>query len=151
MECHEGVKMIKTFRGLIADGDQDIINLHTNDGKTGYKITKFQLMHNEPGQQHAEHTVKIYSELQDPSGIDNEIDFSNSTLLGAGYLVDSLDHSYPVTTIIIFDNMTINQDIYVTHEDTIGVNPVNYYIELEQISLDLNEATVATLQSIRSA
>jgi len=36
--------MIKTFRGKIADDTQDTINLHTNDGKTGYRITKFQAM-----------------------------------------------------------------------------------------------------------
>ena len=36
--------MIKSYRGLIADGAQDRIPLHTNDGKTGYKIVKFQIM-----------------------------------------------------------------------------------------------------------
>ena len=40
---------IKTFRGLLADGGQDTIVLHTNDGSTGYRIVKFQLMPDAPG------------------------------------------------------------------------------------------------------
>jgi len=141
--------MIKTFRGLIADGGQDTLNLHTNDGRTGYRIVKFQAIGKEPGQQHQEHTLKIYTINQ--STINNEVDFSDQTLLGVVYVGDNADQAYPFFTTIIFDSETFNQDIYITHEDTIGSQPCNYYIELEQIPLDLNESTVATLQSIRNA
>ena len=51
--------------------------------------------------------------------------------------------------IIIFDNTTINQDMFITHFDASVGKPVNYYIELEQVKLDLNEATVATLKDMR--
>ena len=43
--------------------------------------------------------------------------------------------------------MIFNQDIYVTNY---GSGAMNYYIELEQIKLDLNENTVATLKDIRN-
>ena len=46
--------------------------------------------------------------------------------------------------------MTFNQDIYVTHEDTVGSQPCNYYIELEVVKLALDENTVATLKDIRN-
>jgi len=139
---------IKTFRGLIADGAQDIVSLHTNTGTTGYQIKKFQLMHNEPGQQHAEHTVKIYTVSQ--STINNAVDFADNTLLAAGYIFDNPDNAYPVGNVIVFDNMIFNQDIYITHEDTVGTRAVNYYIELEQVKLDLQATTVATLKDIRN-
>ena len=51
---------IKTFRGLITDNTQDTVSLHTNDGSTGYRIKKFQVVHeNEADDLSA--TVKIYS------------------------------------------------------------------------------------------
>ena len=40
---------MKSFRGLMKDGDIDTIPLHTNDGSIGYKIVKFRLMGFEPG------------------------------------------------------------------------------------------------------
>ena len=65
---------IKTFRGLMADGAQDTIVLHTNDGSMGYKIVKFQLFPSEPGEHYNEGTVKIYK--VSPSNIDNTVDFA---------------------------------------------------------------------------
>jgi len=149
MECYEGATMIKTFRGLMADGAQDTINLHTNNGKTGYRIVKFQLMGRTPGSMTIEAVVKIYTKLQ--STIDHTVDFSDPTLLGAGYYIDNSSVVYGQWETVIFDNQIFNQDIFITHLDNSGGEFINYYIELEQISLDLNEATVATLQSIRSA
>jgi len=140
--------VIKSFRGKIADGAIDTVVLHTNTGATGYRIVKMEMMHDEPGQQHAEHTIKIYSVPQ--TTVDNAVDFSDNTLLAAGYLADNPDQAYPATKIVVFDNMIFNQDIHITHEDTTGTRAVNYYIELEQVSLDLSENTVATLKDIRN-
>ena len=42
--------MIKSFRGILADGAEERITLHTNDGKTGYRIVKFQIIVPEPGE-----------------------------------------------------------------------------------------------------
>ena len=139
---------IKTFRGLIADGGQDTIVLHTNDGSTGYRIVKFQIFPNEPGQQQTENTVKIYKIVQ--TSVDNAVDFSDQTLLGVAYYQDEPNTAYPSTLDVIFDQEIFNQDIYVTHEETSGSQPVNYYIELEQVKLDLSENTVATLKDIRN-
>jgi len=141
---------IKSFRGKIVDGGIDTISLHTNTGSIGYRITKFQIIHAEPGEQHAEHTVKIYTIPQAAGSASNAIDFSDNTLLGVAFLTNSATTGYPADQMIIFDNMTFNQDIYVTHEDTVGSQPCNYYIELEQIKLDLTENTVATLKDIRN-
>ena len=40
---------IKSFRGKIADGAVDTISLHTNNGSTGYRITKLQGISAAPG------------------------------------------------------------------------------------------------------
>ena len=149
MECYEGATMIKTFRGKMADGAQDTIVLHTNDGSTGYRIVKFQMMFTDPGITSAEHVVKIYKVSQ--TTIDGLVDFSDNTLLGAGYIKERGNDYYghgigP----IIFDNEIFNQDIYVTHEAITAGGACNYYIELEQVKLDKNENTVATLKDIRN-
>ena len=149
MECYEGATMIKTFRGLIAHGVQDTVVLHSNDGSTGYRIVKFEIMQPEPGIQENENVVKIYKVSQ--SSIDGNIDFSDNTLLAAGNMVGSASGRYVVNSTIIFDQEIFNQDIYVTQFDADGNNGTcNYYIELEQIKLDLGESTVATLKDIRN-
>jgi len=139
---------IKTFRGLIADGAEDVVLIHTNDGSIGYRIVKFQVMQDEPGQESAEHTVKIYKTSQ--TTIDNKVDFSDQRLLAVALWHKHSGVTYPSDNTVIFDREIFNQDIYITHEDTDGSAPANYYIELEQMKLDLNENTVATLKDIRN-
>jgi len=140
--------MIKTFRGLLADGGQDHIRLSTIKGKVGYRIVKFQLMHDEPGQQHTEHTVKIYKTLQ--TTIDNNVNFTDSDLLAAGYITESESIAYPVTSIIVFDREIFNQDIFITAEDTIGSRGVNYYLELEVVPLTDQGAEYTTIKDLRA-
>jgi hypothetical protein len=139
---------IKTFRGLIADGAQDTIVLHTNDGSTGYRIVKFEMMANNPGTETNESTMKIYKISQ--TTVDNAVDFSDNTLLGAGYYSDAANENYGWKGTVVFDNEIFNQDIYITHMETVGSKAMNYYLELEQVKLDLNENTVATLKDIRN-
>jgi len=140
---------IKTFRGLIASGAQDTIVLHTNDGSTGYRIVKFQCIQAEPGELSVEQTLKIYKVSQ--TTVDNTIDFSNQTLLAVGLWHKSSGEAYNPSETIIFDTEIFNQDIYVTNSDVGGsAAAANYYIELEQIKLDLSENTVATLKDIRN-
>jgi len=140
--------MIKTFRGQMADGAQDTVVLHTNDGSIGYRVVKFQAIGKEPGTGHQEHVLKIYKISQ--STINNEVDFSDNTLLGVIYIGDNADNAYPFFTTVIFDSEVFNQDIYITHEDTVSNLPCNYYLELEQVKLNINEMTVATLKNIRA-
>ena len=140
---------IKTFRGQIASGDQDTIVLHTNDGSTGYRIVKFEVMTPKPGTTDYEHILKIWKVSQ--STIDEEIDFSDQTLLGAGFTEGAAATNFignPLT--VIFDSEIFNQDIYITQYDTKNALACNYYIELEQVKLDLGESTVATLKDIRN-
>ncbi len=142
---------IKSFRGMIADEGIDVITLHTNTGSQGYRIVKFELMGNKPGNDSAgsyEHVVKIYSVPQTTA--DGDVDFSDQSLIGAGLCFSNINPHYNDTQSIVFDNMTFNQDIYITHIDQDSSRPVNYYIELELVKLDLNQNTVATLKDIRN-
>jgi len=138
---------IKTFRGLIANDLQDTIVLHTNDGSTGYRIVKFQVV-GPDANTNLEHVLKIYKVSQ--STVTTDIDFSDNTLLAAAVINDTNDPHYVPTPIIIFDNEIFNQDIYITSKGHDNTTSINYYIELEQIKLDLNENTVATLKDIRN-
>jgi len=143
---------ILSFRGLLEHGGQDQINLETIRGTTGYKIVKFQLMTWVAGHtsSETESTVKIYKIKQ--TTIDSVVDFGDNRLLAAGVLGYDADISiYPPTRIVTFDNQIFNQDIYVTHSNLhADVAPCNYYIELESMDLNMDEATVATLTNIRN-
>lgn len=141
---------IKSFRGKLADEAIDTISLHTNNGAVGYIIKKFELMLNTPGASTQESIVKIYTIPQTgtPDGV---IDFADQTLLAAGYYEYNSGSSVITTPYqVIFDNMIFNQDIYITHKDLEAGESINYYIELEQIKLDLNDNTMATLKDIKN-
>ena len=138
---------IKSFRGKMVDGGMDTISLHTNDGSVGYRIKKVQCVPENPGTTNTEHVFKIFKIPQ--TTVSGSIDFSDQTLLASVYL-SSRDDRYGGDNIIVFDNEIFNQDIYLTHDDTNNAGAVNYYIELEQVKLDLNENTVATLKDIRN-
>ena len=138
---------IKSFRGKMVDGGMDTISLHTNDGSVGYRIKKVQCVPENPGTTNTEHVFKIFKIPQ--TAVTGSIDFSDNTLLASVYL-SSRDDRYGGDNIIVFDNETINQDIYLTHDDTNNAGAVNYYIELETVKLSLDENTVATLKDIRN-
>jgi hypothetical protein len=141
---------IKTFKGQLAPGLQEKIHLSTADGLTGYKIRKFQIISKTPGDSTSEFVAQIF--LKDESAsISGDVDFSNADLLGVAYIQDSASSSVPVSNVIIFDQETFNQDIYITIVDVSGNTvPCNFYIELEQFKLDLVTSTFHTLKNIRS-
>jgi len=143
--------MIKTFRGLMADGAHDTILLHTNDGSIGYRIVKFEIMTAEPyGGSAAEHIMKIYK-IPQTGATNPDVDFSDQTLLATAITNNSTSgYQYATVPSVIFDREIFNQDIYLTHWDNQGAQKCNYYIELEQVNLNLNENTVATLKDIRN-
>jgi len=147
MECYEGATMIKTFRGLMAEDTQDTIVLHTNDGSIGYRIKKFQIINETPVTTSGEQVLKIYKVQQTTNT--TSVDFSDQTLLGVAIFIHN-DNYANTQTHIIFDHDIFNQDIYITHNTGAGSDACNYYLELEQINLDLNENTVATLKDIRN-
>ena len=140
---------IKSFRGQIADGAIDTIVLHTNTGSTGYRIKKFQLMATDPATTNSESTVKVFTVPQTGTPT-STIDFSDNTLIAAGYVENDSSSNYLGGDIIFFDNVTFNQDIYLTCQNKSTADGVNYHIELEMVKLDLNENTVATLKDIRN-
>jgi len=135
---------IKTFRGLIADTLTDTIVLHTNDGSTGYRIVKFQIIPATPGA-NIDAVVKIWK--TSPAAATGTVDFSDQNLLAVAWMYND---TYETQDTIVFDTEIFNQDIYVQHFDDKASNEINYYIELEQFKLDLNENTVATLKDIRN-
>jgi len=139
---------IKTFRGLIADGLQDTVVLHTNDGSTGYRIVKFEVISKDPTGANVESVVQVWSVAQ--TALVTTIDFSNQELLAVAYFSNASAPPNRTTDVIIFDNMTFNQDIYITVKGGASTDSMNYHLELEQIKLDLNENTVATLKDIRN-
>ena len=154
MECHEGATMIKTFRGLMADNAQDTIVLHTNDGSMGYRIVKLQIFPYELSATDQESIVKIYKVPQVGSGLPGvtaTVDMSDNTLLAmASWTSGTNADNDPEDTTIIFDQEIFNQDIYITHVERKDVAACNYYLELEQVKLDLSESTVATLKDIKN-
>jgi len=143
---------IKTFRGKILDGNQDTIVLHTNNGSTGYRIVKFQVMPAVTGSGTNEALVGIWKVSQTAADITAQlIDFNDNRLLGAAFFLRDQGTVAITSDTIIFDSEIFNQDVYVTYADSQGsTGEMNYYLELEQMKLDLNENTVATLKDIRN-
>tara|TARA_R100000664_G_scaffold4832_1_gene9574 strand:- start:190 stop:627 length:438 start_codon:yes stop_codon:yes gene_type:complete len=140
---------IKSFRGRLADGTKETIRLSTNNGLTGYKINKFEIMSANPGAGTGEHVAKLFS-IDPPSPVTGTVNFTDPTLLAAATLKTNSSTGNPETIQqVIFDNMKFNQDIYITAIDLNDSNATNYYIELEQTKLGTDEAAVATLKDMR--
>ena len=139
---------MKSFRGKLKDSEQQRISLSTNNGLTGYKIKKFELMPIDADED-VESTVKVYSVEQ--STVDADIDFNQNTLLAVGIIRAGTGVSQPLTVITVFDNVKFNQDIFVTLKGGSYTRDVNYYMEVEQSTLALDEQTVATLKNIRNS
>jgi hypothetical protein len=141
--------VIKSFRGKMADNTIDTVSLHTNNGSLGYRIKSLTAISSAPGTQDMEGLFKIYKVPQ--TAVDGQVDFSDQTLLATVYFKDyATNDNQPSIQTVIFDNEVFNQDIYITYLDVRSSNSASYYFELEQIKLDLNENTVATLKDIRN-
>ena len=145
--------MIKTFRGLLADGEHQVIRLSRNNGLMGYKIIKFEGFFEKPGTAGQESLLKILT--VEPSSVPDAaatVDFNNTTLMAVWYAAQHTSPAYsnPIQN-VIFDRNVVNQDIFISHTDQPAGSgeSCNYYLELEEVKLDLNEATVATLKDMR--
>ena len=137
---------LKSFRGSIADGAIQKIRLSTNNGLTGYKIKKFEIIAVNSGTTDFEHTVMLHT--IEPSAA--TVNFDDPTLLGVAFTEGNNSSNYIGQPLInIFDSVKFNQDIFVSHVDSKGALNVNYYVELEQVTLSQDEATVATLKDMR--
>lgn len=147
---------VKSFRGrLIGQNSGTLtalkIRLSTPNGMTGYKINKFQAMPANPTNANNENLLQIWKEkgaAQQTASGNNDIDFNSPLLLAALYIENNAgDDNTFVKDSVIFDNEIINQDIYITNEGT--AQNINFYLELEQVKLSKDEATVATLKDMR--
>ena len=137
--------MIKTYRGLLADDGQDRIRLSTIKGKVGYRIVKFQVM-GPNANTNLEHVVKIYKKS---TTVSTDINFTDSDLLAAAIINDTADPHYIPAPVVIFDQETFNQDIYITSKGHDNTTNINYYLELEVIPLDDAGAEYTTLKDMR--
>ena len=137
---------LEEYDGVSGSGTgTSIIRLSTNNGLTGYKIKRFEIMTAAPYAADNEHIVQVYSVSPgDPSEL---VNFNNPTLLIAA--ITTLDTSGNGYHQIIREDVIINQDLYITHVDRQSTGAINFLLELEQVKLDLNEATVATLKDMR--
>jgi len=141
--------VVKTFRGILNDGEQERIRLQTIKGKVGYKIIKFQTTLKNWGTVTAESVMKVYK--KEVTTVDGLIDFTDSDLLASNsFSYNSSGNIAGDQSVIIFDNQIFNQDIYITN-DVDSDTPVNYYLELEVIPLDDAGAEYTTLKDMRQA
>jgi len=140
--------MIKSFKGLMLDDASETIRLSTNNGLTGYKIKKLQIMPSKISVAHTNAVVKVFTR---DNGLapDTTVNFNDPTLLATARYVDRVNVEMSEAT--IFDNMVFNQDIIIQYKDADAAGEINYYIELEQVKLELGEATVATLKDMRGS
>ena len=139
--------MIKTYRGYLTDNEQQRIRLSTKKGKVGYKIVKFELMFADL-ETSVKSVVKIFKTKQ--SSTIATIDFNDHNMLACAILSGKADQTqYPEDTHTIFEQEIFNQDIYITHSEVAGAASVNYYLELEVMTLNDNATVVSTLRSIR--
>ena len=125
----------------------DRISLHTNDGSIGYRIIDFIVF--PTTDDNIESTMKVYSTAQTTAS--SSIDFSDQELLAAAFYTQATTStSYPEDMIVYFDNVTFNQDIYVTLKGHNYTADLNYMIKLEQVKLDINSNPVAPLKDMRN-
>jgi hypothetical protein len=140
---------IISYKNRLADTAVEKINLSTNDGLTGYSIHKLELLPIDADED-VESVVKIFA--TDPGTATADINFADSTLLAAGVIRAGTGVSQPLTVTTVFENEKFNQNIFVTLKGSgSGYNQdINYYLELKESKLSLDEQTVATLTNIRN-
>ncbi len=144
--------VVKTFRGLLADGGQDRIRLSTIKGKVGYRISKLDIFPEKPGQSaNKELLVQVWKvSTTVAAGPGAVVNFNDSDMLGVALFTEnSTDAVVTGPAVVVFDQEVFNQDIFITHTDQSTGEACNYYLELEVIPLASDEATVATLKDIK--
>jgi len=138
---------IKSFRGKLAGDGTETIPLHTNNGSQGYRIKKLEVVPASFGSDQ----IGIFTVNTIPFTPVTTVDFSDQTLVGV--VIVRNDNSQGGTAsdqVIVFDNLTFNQDLYLGFKNIETAIDINYHLELELVKLDLNENTVATLKDIRN-
>jgi len=131
--------MIKTFKGIVADETQDKIHITGVESGKGFRIVKLEMIPQNVSTTTNEIILKIYKASQTTTTA--VIDFSDDALLGVGFWTNNADtHLQPWNYVTIFDKEVINQDLYLTMVNVTSSDPVNYYIELEEVKMSDAEA-----------
>jgi len=128
---HKPKHKVHSFRGLLADGGQDEINLERSNVNLAYRIINLSIITKTPGVDTVEGVVKIYREEQ--SSVDGVVNFTDTDLLGVGEYHKEQNSAYPLSLNIVFDNVLFSRNIYVTYNDNLTGVEMNYYIELEEV------------------
>ena len=130
---YKGTGKIHSFRGLLADGEQDKIGIQGSVGAVAWRITKFQVIGSAPGAAYYEATTTITrEEINTPLAT---IDLEDDNILAvAFYAGNAAAFNYPTSQIIIFDNALFVRNIWVSLND-LQSNSMNYYIELEEVKV----------------
>ena len=136
---------IKTFRGLLNDLQQDRIYLAGGEVDKGYKITKFELIAAAPASQDSVNIVKITTTKQ--STPTAAIDFNDDSLLAAGVMQSTSSYAYGEYTAVVFDQVVVNQDIFIANKDYATGEGVNYYLELEEFKMKDPEIAVVNYRA----
>ena len=136
---------IKTFRGLLNDLQQDRIYLAGGEVDKGYKITKFELIAAAPASQDSVNIVKITTTKQ--STPTAAIDFNDDSLLAAGVMQSTSSYAYGEYTAVVFDQVVVNQDIFIANKDYATGEGVNYYLELEEVTMSKGEQAVVNFNA----
>jgi len=140
---HKPKHRVHSFRGLLAGGGQDKINLERQNVNLAYRIIKFQTVNAAPGTQDIESITQTFRERQD--SVVATVDFTNPDLLGVAVYRAGSSLSEPNTTTIIFDNILFSRNIFVTTQNVgSGTDSINYYIEIEEVPVN-----AATLMQIK--
>ena len=142
---------ILSFKGKVEMGLEDRIMLRTLNGKTGYKINKFNIMSTTPGQGNVEMIGQLFDKSQVGS-ISSTVDFTNNELMAVAMYHDgAANDTTHFETSTIFDNEITNQNMFVSITDATGSTVAcNYYIELEAIALTDIQSTQLTLKALRN-
>jgi len=143
---HKPKHKVHSFRGLLADGGQDEINLERQNVNLAYRIVKFQVMAAD-GDTNTDPTVKIYREEQ--TSIVSTVDFTETDLLGAALLNEHESSAYQPSPIVIFDNVLFSRNIYVSQKGASFSLSVNYYIEIEEVPVSPSTLMQLKLQVAR--
>tara|TARA_Y100001938_G_C7880145_1_gene324600 strand:- start:86 stop:523 length:438 start_codon:yes stop_codon:yes gene_type:complete len=134
--------MIKTFKGLIANATQHKISLSGGEEDKGFRISEFHVMPNKPITNSQEALVQIWKVKQDPAALSSEVDFSNDELLGTAiWSNNATTENYPEDLTVMFDDLVLNQDIYITCNEVSG-RSMNYYLKLEEVTMSKGEQAV---------
>jgi len=140
---HKPKHNVHSFRGLLADGGQDEINLERSNVNLAFRITKFELMSNGPKAADLVGIVKVWREEQ-TTITSVTIDFSDPDLLAVGLWREGNAMTEPATFQSIFDNILFSRNIYVTNVDADGSGSMNYYLEIEEVPV-----TASTLMQLK--